>query len=169
MGYSGNLLRLSGPWASSFHPISNIFIYFSSSFIDFYFLIFHTHVCLFWSPPPTQGCHCPPPSIGHPLHPPAGPSATFHPSLINFPSIHPFFPPTNHYSICLGLTHSPSNPLPSVWAWSPSCLYLSVCLLAHPSANSIWTPSNPNPIHPSMELSPTLPGVLSKPSICCLW
>src|SRR5258708_4896084 len=87
----------SGPWAPSSHlvfdfsPIFNAILftchpcvnfrahvhliwpptttrfYLGDSFILIDFSTFHMHTCLFWSPPPTWGCH-PPPSTGHTSH-----------------------------------------------------------------------------------------------------
>src|SRR5258708_1855297 len=83
-------LLLYGPSAIAHLPIFIQQLCFSPNFIDIS-IFSHMHACDLVTT--TQGCHHPTQLIGHPSHPPAGPSATFCPSPINFhqyhiPSVH---------------------------------------------------------------------------------
>src|SRR5258707_1080996 len=79
-------LALGLPHSIRLSTFPTFFIKISSTFRFFA----HVRTC-FWSSPPTRGCHHPPSLIGH----------TFHPFLIDCPSI------STHYSICSGLPPTP--------------------------------------------------------------
>src|SRR5258707_9753937 len=84
-----------------------------SNFIDFS-TFFCAHTCLFWLPPPTQGCHCPHIRLAHP-------------------------PPTSWP--CAITASLPPSPRATPMATSCACtcpFWASVCPCTHPCTSCPW-------------------------------
>src|SRR5258708_14499651 len=137
-------LALGLPHSVRLSTFPTFFIKISSTFRFFA----HTRTC-FWSSPPTRGRHHPPSLIGH----------TFHPFLIDCPSI------STHYSVCSGLAPTPIS-MSGLRALTCSSIHPPPIRLSAHQPLFCTSGSGTLPIRPSDTFRLSGPGAHPCPSTC---